>query len=245
MKKIFNNIGLYVVLISSISIHGNIPLNVDPALYPELAKFINKFRCSTEVEENQAKHYLKSDELERIINAERMKRFVEENNLYHLRVADKCLCRRGNGLEVLSQKVKFREHDSQLTLSQTQQLALLAENTGFRDWNGNIGWDVNSKLTFFDTEDYAFYLGRIKGNQEKNIPDQCKLVFFANIPFYNHMEPDAQVWFKERLNTLLNSEEGTIEASILPFNEQYDDSSINFEKVKVEYRAYRKEHHDY
>lgn len=228
---------IFTLLFLSVA-QGNIPLEVDPTLYPELAKFIAKFRCPGEVEANKNEHYLKEDQLERIINAERMKRFIEINNLYHLRVADKCLCKNGDRLDVLSQKVDFRLHDSKLTLSQTQQLALLVENTGFRDWNGNLGWGKDDKLVFFDTEDYAFFLGRIRGSEEKNIPNQCKLVFFANIPYYNHMEPDAQEWFKERRKNLFNSEEGVAEAQILPFNDKYDDPTINFEEVKREYKEY-------
>ena len=85
--------------------------DVDAVKYPEFAKFVKKYRCSAEIEQqvkNNAQHqkrvqdsvsrytsipfYNKGPRIDRIINAERMKKVIEINKLDRLAVPDKCLC---------------------------------------------------------------------------------------------------------------------------------------------------------
>ena len=71
---------------------SGLPEKVDSKGYPELAKFIKKYRCSASDEINQDHHFVKYD-FERIINAERMKNIIKQEGLDHLQVAEKCLCK--------------------------------------------------------------------------------------------------------------------------------------------------------
>lgn len=222
-------------------------VEIDAAQYPELTKFVNKFRCPNDIKRSEC--HLKYSQIDRIINAARMKKCIEINELDHLRVADKCLYPSvDNELLVLSQTVAFKPGDrenAKLSLSEVQQLVKLAEETGFRDWARNFDWDINNKLTFFDTENNSFAIGMIRGVKGMELPAHCKFNFVASLAIYrDSMKPDAQKFFNERLNYLLNSDEGKKEAPRLPLNQKYDDSQINFEKVKEEYRNWKKTHED-
>jgi len=160
-----------------------------------------------------------------------------------LQVADKCLCKIEPGrFGVLSKQVEFaskRPNGGKLSLVETQQLATLAEKTGFRDWVGNFNWDdASGRLTFYDTEDNSFVIGRIRGMQGKELPDHCKFNFVASLMVYQHcMVPEAQEWLNTRLVELLDSKDGVAEAVILPSNSAYD-SDIDFQEVKKQLRAY-------
>lgn len=222
------------------------PIVIDPKEYPELTKFIEKYKCSANDTQNKHYHYSKPNQIDRIINAERMRKIIEHNKLDHLRVADKCLyiCP-DNELNVLSKNInpkRNRPRDQKLSLTEVQQLVTLAENTGFRDWVGNFDWDSNGKLAFYDTENDAFKIGRIRGVEGMELPAHCKFNFIASLAVYRaSMEPAAQKWFDKKLSEVLNSEEGKMAAPMLPFNTQYDkDCGIDFEQVKKEYNELKK-----
>lgn len=209
--------------------------------YPELEKFMTKHRCSTDDESNQTQHHVKYD-INRIINAERMKQVIAQEKLDRLQVAEKCLCKTGAGrFDVLSKQVSFtsqRPNDGKLSLIETQQLATLAEKTGFRDWVGNFDWDTTGRLVIYDTENDSFVVGRVRGVQGYELPAHCKFNFVASLMVYQHcMVPEAQEWLSERLTELLDSKEGVSEVVILPSNSAYD-INVDFEKVKEQLRAY-------
>ncbi|NBV40783.1 hypothetical protein EBR77_02975 [bacterium] len=69
-----------------------VPAHVDHKIYPELAKFIKKYRCSKEIEELKSIDiYFKGSEIDRIKNAERLKRAIQEKKLDRVIVPEKCL----------------------------------------------------------------------------------------------------------------------------------------------------------
>lgn len=224
-----------------------LPINIDSEKYPEFSKFVKKYRCSKEVEDNQNEHHLKGSDIERIINAERMKRCIEKNKLHHLRVADKCLCQTDLGkLEVLSQNVEFKKYNrkTKLSLNEVKDLVKLAEETGFRDWIGNFDWDVNDQITFYDTESNSYLIGMVRGVEGRDLPAHCKFNFVASLAVYQHaMEPEAKKWFFNRLNEVLESDDGVMPVAPLPKNTKYDNGNdLNFDQVKKEFSEWYKKH---
>ena len=233
------------VIFINMKLTARIPGEFDTSKYPELVKFVEKYRCPSDVESDAKKHFLKNYEYERIINAARMKQCITVNKLDKLRVPDKCLCRAKQGYEVLSQRIHIKDgdrKDAKLSLSEVQQMVKMAEETGFRDWVGNFDWDTDGKLAFYDLESDGFFIGMIRGVEGKELPNHCKFNYVASLMVYQHaMEPAAQEWLQKRLQELLNSAEGIAPQKPLPWNTKYDDSSIDFEKTKNEFQALEEE----
>lgn len=242
----FRKVFLLFVLGSAISLSADFVLPKDLfGKYPHLSKFVEKYACSEEVTKNKSSHHLKGGDISRIINAVRMRQCIKRNGLKHLRVADKCLLCENDSIEVLSQKVNFREYnqeDAALSKEEVQELVCLAEETGFRDWAQNFDWDTEGKITFYDTEDNSFVIGMYRGVEGRDLPNHCKFNFAVSLMmYYSYMTPEAKEWYEKRLNDLLNSDEGTCQATMISKKTEYDDDAMNFEEVKKEYGQFLKE----
>jgi hypothetical protein len=184
--------------------------------------------------------WLKGTEIERVINAHRMQNCIEKNNLYLLGVAQKCVGMVDGQWKVFAENIVV-PGGKHITLELVKQLIVLAEETGFRDWNSNWVWNTSGKLICIDTEDNSFLIGRHRGVKGMEISAHCKFNYVASLNIWaNSMDEEAREWFQTRINELLNSVEGLQEDKPLPFNTKYDDpnAGIDFQKVKEEYQAY-------
>lgn len=188
--------------------------------YPELSKLVEMYRCSEQVLANQDAYVYKSsfhnsDQLHRIVNAERMKRMIEQEGLDRLYVPDKCICgfrrvftwkKEGDLMNrvivqeglggIMAKKIDGNLNDgwSRLSLIEVKQLAKLAEKTGYYDWHpGNYIRDSQGRLALIDTEDRSFME---KGSQYKFL----RSLWYSRLGDY--MEPDAQKWLKSRIREL-------------------------------------------
>jgi len=172
LLAIFNSFGLFAV-------RGNfdqqgIPVDFDRVKYPELAKFVDRYCCPEELQAKARDHFDKGGEIDRIINAERLRVVIKEHNLDCLAVAEKYLYLGADGTyRVLSKKVDFHESmfDSKsftfdprsLTVKEFQQLIKIIQITGLSDLHPNniCRNSVTGKITFIDTENVTF--GAVRG----------------------------------------------------------------------------------
>lgn len=244
MKKLI----LFVIIgfVTSI-VHGDVQekglknreaYTIDAVRYPELAKFEQKHFCS--IDTKQERVFSKGTDIARIENADRMKKIIAIHKLDRLSVAQKYLSCSGPGnCEVIAKAVvQNDDNQKRLSLVEVQQLAVIAEEAGFRDWSPNLLRDDAGKLIFIDTEDSSFYSGVYLGNWI--IPTNCKAINVKNLLMLG-MEPEAETWVINRSNELLQSFGGIFPRQALPENEKYADSSIDFARVKEEFEIFQKE----
>lgn len=175
--------------------------------------------------------YLKGTEIERIINAERMRVCIQRYNLDLLDVPKKYVYKIGNHWRVFSQFVPAHPAPP-MSLKLVQQLAKLAEETGFRDWKLNWRYNSQGKLVCIDTEDNSFAIGMYRFKNE-GLPQHCKAQFVTSLMTYSKsMTSEAFEWLKNRINTLMNSPEGTTTTPPIYDITTFDDPGINYAHVK-------------
>ncbi len=221
--------------------------------YPELAKFISRYRCSKELEADPKDHYLKSNAVDRLVNAERLKELIKQENLDHLKVADKCLCKRdATTFFLLSKRLDFKNERrtyagnramlDQFSLAEVQQLTKVAEIAAYTDWPSNVNKTTDDKIAFFDTERFSFWSGdrRLDADLTTIAKPRAKYKVIRHLGTYfdDYMQPDAQVWFTEKLKTVSQDKQTKIVP--LQSNPAYDKQiGIDFERVKAELMGHR------
>jgi hypothetical protein len=240
----------------------------DENKYPELAKFYKKYGLahieSTWITQNvkaksssgrnfldlpfgsiegREKLFAKNADIDRIINAERARNFIEQENLDTLDIAKKYLGYFEGKFKVVAETIESHGKD-RFTLKEVQQLTKFVEETGYRDWYGyNWTFDEQGKFVCFDTDNGGFAVGRVHGGGESGLPLNCKTIFAYNLyyKYANNMDEDAREWLEKRVNELLNSPEGKAEHKPIYGNSKYDTPGMNFEQVKKEFRAWQQE----
>lgn len=184
--------------------------------------------------------FLKGNDINRVINAERMRQCIKKNNLHLLDVAKKYIYQVDGQWKVFAHYVKENDNPpaDKTPLTLVQQLAILAEETGFSYWGfsePNWIFDETGKLVCIDTENNsfaAFAVGMCR-IQQKNIPHDSKLQYVLSLGFFKDtITPEAWKWLEKRINTLLNSKEGTKKYPTIVENNIFDDPAININKVK-------------
>lgn len=133
---------------------------LDEKKYPNLVQFIKFFRCPKEIEDNKKEHFLKGSEYDRIINAERLRKVIQQHDLYKLEIPKKCLCDIGGKLHVLSMNVNRVDPKDDLKWSKEDedQMKTFVELTGFTDGHsGNIGKTKEGNIAIWDTENISFH----------------------------------------------------------------------------------------
>lgn len=235
---------------------------LDPKVYPELVKFIKKYRCSFDLEMqilftrslqglpdyNMTKNaggghgfkfsprnhfsamsgfFMKGSAIDRIVNAERMKKVIEINKLDCLKVADKCLAIRAGDLCVIGKEIKVGDQNEKISVREVQQLVQFAKLTGYLDWQfgGNVMRDSDGKLVFIDTEDRS-YLSYYFSNSHIVMH-----ILYSWLP----LDRNAFAWLRDE-EKKLNNEINEFKTTPLFGNPAYDaEIGIDFEAVKKEY----------
>ena len=246
--------------------------SIDAKLYPELANFLKKYRCSDEFQirvqrsiwyQNHyskknlwgeghhgfqpssgllykgyaSEFFIKGSEIDRIINAERMKKIIELNKFDCLGVADKCLAFDGNSLCVVSKKIKLGDQAKKISLKEVKQLFKFAFETGYWDLQlgRNIIRDIDGKLVFVDTEDVSYNCRISPGNYNALFDRKVNLIHYL-LRYTYFMDNDAKKWLRVEYSKLQNSVEGQEYLILLPTNSQYDaEIGIDFNRVREEF----------
>jgi hypothetical protein len=193
--------------------------------------------------EGREKLFAKSNDIDRIINAERARNFIEQENLDTLDMAQKYLGYFDGNFKVIAETIEAHGKD-RFTLKEVQQLTKFVEETGYRDWTGyNWTFDEQGKFVCFDTDDGGFAVGIVKGDDENGLPWNCKAIYAYNLyyTYANNMDEDAREWLKTRVEELLNSPEGKAKHTPISHNSRYDTPGMKFEQVKKEFRAWQEE----
>lgn len=195
--------------------------------------FLKTYSCSDNIisdMRNSTKYVIKSG-IDRVINAQRAKRCIEQNGWKFLTIADKCFVCKKRDCAVIATRVSAQSVPV-FSLSEIKELVAFTEATGYQDWgvlikNGysaNVLRDIESgKLVFIDTEDKSFEVFFAETKYD------C-VELFLNV-MRHLMTPDAIKWVESRLEDLKGNDEEII---ILPKNSTYDPVGLNFSKVKEE-----------
>jgi len=176
--------------------------------------------------------------LYRIINAERMRKVIEENKLTTLSVPKKYIYKLGDSWEVFTEAadtLKGKIPNGQLTAEEFKEIALLAKETCYKDWNyTNLRRNKsNGKLVVIDTE------GRSFGG-----PGTRKLDCISDICFGDRFRglrnKEAQDWCHDHWEHIKTTDDGHAVCTSLPYSTKYDDLDIDFEKARYEFERTKK-----
>ncbi len=179
--------------------------------------------------------FIKDEKIGRLINAERMRRVIENNNLIYLDVPQKYIYKSLNKIKILADTIEASDL-GHLSLQEVKAIVTFIEKTGYHDWHSaNILRNIKTnKLTLIDTENNAF----VKNKEELGCfyREDSDGIFFL---FENYMLPamqeNALSWFKTYLIER-KVEDVLSNFKPLPVNQEHDDAiGIDFEVVKAEY----------
>lgn len=178
--------------------------------------------------------------LYRIINRERLNKCIKANNLTTVSVPKKYIYKLDGQWEVFTEDAgadKDYLSRQTLTVKEAQEMALLAKETGYRDWsNHNVLRNKESdNLVIIDTENRAFgqspYI-----NKAQYIQRMC---YRLNISI-DLMNEEAKEWCFNYQNYLEKKPEGQEICTPLPRSTKYDDFNIDFSKVVHEFKRTKK-----
>jgi|GEM_PF-3637830 len=208
---------------------------VNKALPAALVKFIQKFSPPQDlqklIEENKAQIlerrfgtleclpglYFKSDHIDRVINAYRMKEFLKRNNITTLQVPEKYVYKLDEKIMVFVEAIQTQPIKC-LDLKEVQDLVFFAQETGYVDFHtGNLVRNAQTgKLIIIDTENRSFHYDRLG----------CLVNFYAS--FSSRMTPDALAWVYAQAQEL-----GLM---MLPFDRSFDAQDDNFAEITANLR---------
>lgn len=237
---------------------------INPYLYPNLAKFITAHRCPVDLEnliisqlsfkdvisnkvQNLPYIMVKGASFDRLVNADRMRRCIEMNNLDRLMVPQKYIYKNGNDWGVAVLKIDICDRPLHFSLADIQQMYILAIETGYRDWKLNCNsqeynqyrnyfYDQQGMIVCIDTEDLSY---QVSGYGIQYLPFDCKANYASSLLYYKDtMDEDALNWLTAKVEELLKSPDAFTEYLSLPYNTKYDDPSINIPKTREEYQEF-------
>ncbi len=149
--------------------------------------------------------------IERLINAERLRKCIEIHNLFCLKVPRKYVYRINDEIFVFAEcigggSVGNNVSNRDLTLEEIKQLTILIEETGFSDIHSdNIIRDNENKLVFIDTESKSFSMGwGLKSKCIELLSQGFRGGFGEYFIGKGKMTTEAQAWLKTRHLELLN-----------------------------------------
>jgi len=125
-------------------------------------------QSGTPVDYGAKDFFIKGSEVDRIINAERMKKYLKVNGLDSFKVASEFVRHEGGLPCVVSEEIEIGDQEKKISLKELQQIVKIMEDTGYCDWQfgANLVRDVDGKLVFVDLEDLSFgvfhsHIGRV------------------------------------------------------------------------------------
>lgn len=199
------------------------------------------------------KIYYKGCDINRLINAERMRNYLRKNNLDCLDVAKKYIYIFDGRILVFAETAKpplleklpffnylFR---SPLSLKEIKQLAKLAQDLQYRDWFFLISedykpnWirDYRKKIVCVDTEDRSFnttYWDKVGTRIRSNAGHLRRFRAYTNL-----MTNEAKNWLAKEIATLEAQEKEqapSLNEKTVVNSPEYDDPEFNFEEIRRE-----------
>ena len=153
--------------------------------------------------------FIKGSEIDRIINAQRMIKYLKDHALNNFKVVSECLTYSGKDISVISNKIDIGNQDKELSLQDVKQLVKIGQETGYWDWQfgRNLIRDSQGKFIFVDTEDISYgpnldSLPDILSLEEKKLSAYNKAQRVMILASYlNIMDEQAQQWIIEKLDS--------------------------------------------
>jgi hypothetical protein len=213
-----------------------LPLNIDQNQFPTLFKYVQKHRCSPEIEDaikdakmhnvvvdgwNQKDKvykyddlplFKKEDALYRIEYARRIGLIVKEDNLEALKIPEKCITVQNEFLYAIAREERHYTGNKKISKKAVEQILTFKEKSRYiDDHSGNFFRNESGQFVIIDTDNQAF----------RSEP-------FMTIPDFDNQELDeeAKLYIEERRGISLLS------------NPKYHDPDINFIEVLQEYETY-------
>lgn len=155
---------------------------------------------------NETQFFIKGSEIDRVINAERLKSYLRRKGFGNFKVASECLHYTGQSVEILSPLIKLGNQDTKISLDEVKQILQIAQDTGYWDWQfgKNLMRDHLGHLVFVDTEDISFSCGKeiplsLSGIDEmrRSKIDKIVQIFMS---YQDAMNDEAKNWLQEQLN---------------------------------------------
>ncbi|MCX5923419.1 MAG: hypothetical protein NTU89_02525 [Candidatus Dependentiae bacterium] len=240
---------------------------VDSQRYPELAKFMEKYRCSEYIEisaeeedesiewkyrdwQPQKKYYSKRDTgsgepFFRVINSARLRNAIHLHNLECLDVAKKCVSKTMTK-SISSAISRSSPEQNQISLLMVQQLAFIAEEIGYGDWAYDLkyGASIHSGLSnaFIDVHGKIIFVDT-DDRACKRSRDLTSLQRLEQLQKFmqnskQYVAPEALDWLENR-KSLLKDVPG--EEKPLNSLSAYDDKGISFDRVEREFYAFKQD----
>lgn len=220
-----------------------------PSINLELSKFFKKYGSSCHrlidafsfevrkrpfaIRYNDAFYYIRRAGIDRIINEERIKNIIENEQLDLLGVSSHALLLKKETLIIVCPEIEdLRTGWDKVvfSLDETIQIIKLIKHTGYCDFDGYniIREKLSQKLIFIDLEDTSFLYSRDTRNLETSlILKLFKDYVTGKSPFYS-LNADALEYLEEECRRYANSSETVL---VTPFNKTFD-AEINFELIK-------------
>jgi hypothetical protein len=163
-------------------------------------------------DDSASKFYIKGESIDRIINGQRMKHYLEKNKLHNFKVAQEYINNQGKKLIVISEQVRTAKKYKPISLPIIQQMVKIAQETGYADWQVgyNLLEDDQGNYVFVDLEDHAFNFLTPKDNDWSN--EQLMLEALESVQRstqdfehrqgINIMDDQAQAWIDMKVNEM-------------------------------------------
>ena len=102
------------------------------------------------------KYVLKGTAIDRIINANKIKKVIREHNLKHVGVPEKYVTKIGNKWEILVEDIQ-EDPNSKLSQEEAQEIKIIMNKTGYNDFNMSLMRDKRTgKIMITNTEGSSF-----------------------------------------------------------------------------------------
>lgn len=176
--------------------------------------------------------------IERVINAVRLRNCIAQKKLQRLTVPQKYIYEFDGIWMCIAEGISPAQTEEQFTLEEVQELATIAEETGYSDWHvGNVQRTSDGTIAIIDTENRSF-----------RWPRWCTRSTAACIcrPNSNslnpRMQPAAKAWIRDHYNDirLVSFIKNICRPALLPQASRFDDADIDFEAAKDGHKRYNK-----
>lgn len=172
--------------------------------------------------------YFKGTRIDRLVNAERMRKCIEQYNL-KLKVIRKYIYNIDGTWIVLADRVDVCHDSFELTLQECQDIYELAKRTAYFDWNFTCNWmrDTQGALVCCDTENGSFCKETSSFKWVYNYLHECIGMFWNTI-----VTDQKIIEYAQQKKEDMKGFEGRLTITPLHEQTQYDDPELDFEEVK-------------
>ncbi|MGZ6250971.1 MAG: hypothetical protein ACXWL2_03020 [Candidatus Chromulinivorax sp.] len=174
-------IGSFFGVVTGLFAQEQIPLSIDEQKFSHLYKYVNKHRCSPEIEKaikgakksfkvsrvfeyDELPYYEKGADLIRFELARRSKMMIDEYKLDAIKIAKKCITIQDDFLKIIAHEVKSYQRENYDDMKKdnraVQEMIIFKNKTGFHDdCSRNIFVTGPYEVTIIDTGAEGFFYG--------------------------------------------------------------------------------------